>query len=187
MHGERQVERRFVFGLLWPHISPLQMNINKELLISAACAVRAYVCMRGRRRGVPCEQAFLHLLALLLLLFRTTTCICGTSFLPPFLLLLMRGGSVLVFFHPIPIPFILLRFVLAVCHLLLPFKGLIVMLARVFITIKYSVAYFFWQPFGKFHPSEICQEENKICARQCRVIMSDNKLAGVSLVALAMI
>lgn len=85
MHGERQVERRFVFGLLWPHISPLQMNINKELLISAACAVRAYVCMRGRRRGVPCEQAFLHLLALLLLLlllFHTTTCICGTSFLP---------------------------------------------------------------------------------------------------------
>lgn len=51
MHGERQVERRFVFGLLWPHISPLQMNINKELLISAACTVREYVCMQGRHRG----------------------------------------------------------------------------------------------------------------------------------------
>lgn len=50
-HRERQVERRFVFGLLWPRISPLQMNINKELLISAACTVREYVCMQGRHRG----------------------------------------------------------------------------------------------------------------------------------------
>lgn len=51
MRRERQVERRFLFGLLWPHISPLQMNINKELLISAACTVRVYVCMQGRHRG----------------------------------------------------------------------------------------------------------------------------------------
>lgn len=50
-HGERQVERRFVSGLLWPHISPLQMNINKELLISAACTVCEYVCMQGRHGG----------------------------------------------------------------------------------------------------------------------------------------
>ncbi len=44
-------ERRFVSGLLWPHISPLQMNINKELLISAACTVCEYVCMQGRHGG----------------------------------------------------------------------------------------------------------------------------------------
>lgn len=48
---ERQVERRFVSGLRWPHISPLQMNINKELLISAACTVCEYVCMQGRHGG----------------------------------------------------------------------------------------------------------------------------------------
>lgn len=115
MHGERQVERRFVFGLLWPHISPLQMNINKELLISAACAVRAYVCMRGRRRGVPCEQAFLHLLALLLLLFRTTTCICGTSFLPPSSSSSCEEEVSLSPSPTPPHPFFVLCFVLAVC------------------------------------------------------------------------
>lgn len=41
-----------VFGLLWTHISPLQMNINKELLISAACTVREYVCMQGREQAL---------------------------------------------------------------------------------------------------------------------------------------
>lgn len=49
---QRQVERWLVFGLLWTHISPLQMNINKELLISAACTVREYVCMQGREQAL---------------------------------------------------------------------------------------------------------------------------------------
>lgn len=53
MLRQRQVKRCLGFGLLRTRISPLQMNINKELLISAACTVRGYVCMQGR------EQAFL--------------------------------------------------------------------------------------------------------------------------------
>lgn len=53
MLRQRQVERWLGFGLHRTRISPLQMNINKELLISAACTVRGYVCMQGR------EQAFL--------------------------------------------------------------------------------------------------------------------------------
>lgn len=49
--AQRETGRETVSGLLWPHISSLQMNINKELLISAACAVCEYVCMQGRHGG----------------------------------------------------------------------------------------------------------------------------------------
>lgn len=66
--SERQVERRFVSGLLWPHISPLQMNINKELLISAACTVCVNMCVCEVGMEAQCEQAILLLLLLLLLL-----------------------------------------------------------------------------------------------------------------------
>lgn len=156
MHGERQVERRFVFGLLWPHISPLQMNINKELLISAACAVRAYVCMRGRRRGVPCEQAFLHLLALLLLLFRTTTCICGTSFLPPPSSSSCEEEVSPSFFCSAPSSQCVPR--------LSPFPAI----QRVdsdagtgFIMIKYSVAYFFGSRLVNFTHQKYVRKKTK--------------------------
>lgn len=161
MHGERQVERRFVFGLLWPHISPLQMNINKELLISAACAVRAYVCMRGRRRGVPCEQAFLHLLALLLLLFRTTTCICGTSFLP---LPPPCEEEVSLSFPSRPHPSFALLRPRSVSPRLSPFPAI----HRVdsdagtgFIMIKYSVAYFFGSRLVNFTHQKYVRKKTK--------------------------
>lgn len=52
MPRQRQVERWVLFGLLWTQISPLQMNINKELLISAACTVREYVCRQGREQAL---------------------------------------------------------------------------------------------------------------------------------------
>lgn len=91
-HRERQVERQFVTGLLWPHISPLQMNINKWLLISAACTVCVNMCVCEVGTEAQCEQAFLLLLLLLLLLLFHTTCI-SITFCSSFLLLMLTLTS----------------------------------------------------------------------------------------------
>lgn len=159
MHRERQVERRFVFGLLWPHISPLRMNINKVLLISAACAVRACVYARSAQRHTvwtslpppPCASPpplphnnlyLLHLLP------------------PPFLLLLMWGGSIFV----TPPSFFCSDSSSQCVPRLSPFPAI----QRVdsdagtgFIMIKYSVAYFFGSHLVNFTHQKYVRKKTK--------------------------